>query len=225
MRRPSSASGSAALRAERFRHVRRGVGERQADGHLRAEAHAVTGHADRASVRLGELLDEREADAESPIGAACAVLLLLEHVEHERQKLRRDAFSGVAHLHDAVHDASLRRLLERHRDAAAGWREFHRVQQHVPEDLLHAVAVAVDAQRLGRVDELQRDVLLVSARGDRVERRADQLVETDEFSMERQLASRGARQLEQVLDQPDLEERVALDDLRRVDRPWDRFAA
>ena len=87
-------SGSAVLRC-------RG-GKRQAQCHLRAAADPVAGHAHGSSVRLRQLLDEREADAESRIRAPRALLLLLEHLEHERQELRRDAFSRVAHPHDAL---------------------------------------------------------------------------------------------------------------------------
>ena len=182
-------------------------------GHLSALSHTITGHAHGSSVRLRQLLDERETDAESGMGAARALLLLLEHLEHQRQKFRRDAFSGIAHADDAVRAFSR----ERDRDRASGWRKFYGVEQHVPEDLLQPVGVCVEAQGLWRVDELHGDVLLERAVCDRLQRGAHLGAETNACQIEHQLASEAARQLEQIFDHPKLEDRAPVDHVRRVD--------
>ncbi len=105
---------------------------------------------------------------------------------------------------------------ERDGHVAAGGREFQRVEQHIPEDLLQAISVGSRGQRLVGLDEPYSDAFLLGHLGRRFHRAADDVRQAMGFQIERQFAARGAIQLEKIFDQPELEEGVALDHLDRA---------
>ena len=146
MRRPSSSAGHSSRARPVLAAPLRSLHERKPNRHVGAAAGALAGDRHGAAVGLDQPLDQREADAESPVRAARAFFLLPEHVEHKRQELRCDALARVA---DADH-AAIAVSRERDGDRAAGWREFQRVEQDVPEDLLQAIAVGIHAERARR---------------------------------------------------------------------------
>src|SRR6185437_5365137 len=55
--------------------------------------------ADRAAVQLGNLLDDRQSQAEAPVAARTGRILLAEALEDTWQEVRRDALTLVAHQH------------------------------------------------------------------------------------------------------------------------------
>src|SRR5262245_42653368 len=74
--------------------ARGGQGKLHSKGRGLALACALAGHG--AAVKLGEMADERQPDAEPALGARAAALALPEPVEDERQELPIDADAGVA---------------------------------------------------------------------------------------------------------------------------------
>ena len=157
-------------------------------------ARSLAGNRHCSSMSLDELLDQREADAQSRMCAASSLLLLLEHLKYKRQELRCDALARIANVnHTAI-------VFSRKRDSdlATGRTEFQRVEQHVPEDLLQAIPVGSHVHGLGVVDEPHCDVFLLGNLGRRFHRAADDVGQAVDLQIERQFATRGAIQLEKV---------------------------
>ncbi len=71
-------------------------------------------------VRLHQPLDERQGNAKPGVFTTGAALLLVEDLEDERQELRRDPLTGVAHVDHPF--GPLPRL--RHRNPAPARREL-----------------------------------------------------------------------------------------------------
>ena len=79
-----------------------------------------------------------ETETETWLHASAGALRLAEAIEHEREKLGRDAAAGVADAHFyLVGDAPQRNL-----NGAMGRGELDRVEQQIPQHLLHAIEVA-----------------------------------------------------------------------------------
>ena len=90
-------------------------------------------------MQFGEIPDEREADPES--GVLPAVRPPSSWVKRSKtwgRNSRRDAGAGVL---DAERNL-MPFAIERHLDAAADWRELHRVREQIPDDLLEACGIA-----------------------------------------------------------------------------------
>ena len=77
--------------------------ERKPNCHFCAKAGSLAGNRRSAHVRLHQLFDQGEADAQSRMCASIAFFLLLEHLEDERQEFRGDALSRIAHANHAAH--------------------------------------------------------------------------------------------------------------------------
>src|SRR5205807_7729194 len=114
---------------------------------------------DPAAVRLGEMLDDGEAQAAAALVAGAALVHPVEALEDASQRLRRDADAGVADLDQRV--AALPRQAQQH--LAARPVVLDGVVEQVEEQPLDAVGVAGQArQRL--VAQLQTDALLARRR-------------------------------------------------------------
>ena len=105
---------------------------------------------------------------------------------------------------------------ERDGDVAASGREFQRVEQHVPEDLLQPISVRSHKQKLGGFGEPHSDAFLLGHVRRRFHRASHDVRQVVGFQIERELAARGAIQLEKIFDQPELKESVPLDHLDRA---------
>ena len=115
-------------------------GKRKRHGNGRALALARAIHVDRPPVELHQLLDDGQPEPEPALHAPRRAVLLAESLEHVREEVTRDALSGVAHPNmKGITDPSDPDL-----DPPAPRSELHRVRQHVPDDLLQTVRVAVD---------------------------------------------------------------------------------
>jgi len=99
--------------------------------------------AHRSAVQLGELADQREADAGALVAARPGAADPVETVEQQRLLLRGDADAGVAHREDGVAVRG-----EDPHDDPPGGGELDRVGEQVENDLFPHLAVDVD--RLGQ---------------------------------------------------------------------------
>src|SRR4029453_2580655 len=91
-----------------------------------------------AAVQLHEVLRDRKAKAQSRGTTTAGAILLAKSLEHMRQKFRRDATTVI--LHDELE--MIRRLLNPDCDATSGRREFDRVVNEIPQNLLESTCVA-----------------------------------------------------------------------------------
>ena len=106
----------------------------------------------------------------------------------------------------------LRRSLQRDRHAPAAGCELDRISYQVSEDLLESNAVAANR---GVVTGQSSDDLHVTVRGRwlrRVRNISQDGVQVDERKGHAQLTCRGTRQIHELLNQPELNVGVALDD-------------
>src|SRR5690606_34040362 len=141
--------------------------------------------------------DERKAQAESAARARRRLRSLDEGLEDALEDVRLDAGARVAHA-----DLRLRvALLERYADAAAVRGAAHGVLDGVADHLGKARAIAAHAD--GRRGELERE-LHARAFGERpmvVDRLAKRVVERDLLHVQRDLAARKARHVEEIVDE------------------------
>ena len=142
--------------------------EREPHRYIGAAAGPFAGDIHFSLVRLHQSFDQREADAQPRVFSAGAQLVLAEDFENEWQEFRGNPLPRVAHVHHGL--IALPR--QRHSDLPSGGRELQRVEQHVPEDLLQAIAVTFDTQRLAGIDELNIQILPLRDVGDRFARRS-----------------------------------------------------
>src|SRR5665647_2905485 len=87
---------------------------------------------DAAAVDLGDVLDDREAEASPAEVAAASLVDAVEALEEPRQVLARDPLPLVGDAHDDLVAA----LLERDDDGAALGAVLHRVVDEVDDGLL-----------------------------------------------------------------------------------------
>jgi hypothetical protein len=132
----------------RNRTTVRGLGRRCVKGKRDSNGRAVTFaralRVYRPPVELHQLLDDGQPESEPALRTPRRGVLLAESLEHVRQEVERDALSGVAHPNlQGITDPSDPGL-----DPPAARRELDCVRQHVPQDLLQPVRVAVDHRRL-----------------------------------------------------------------------------
>ena len=120
-------------------------------------------------MQLGEVLGNRQAQAEAPRPSGRGRIGLSETVEDVRQELGRNSLAGVG-------DDNPHALVvggHGHVDAAAGARELDRVVNQIPENLLDATAIRRDARQVGVTGRGQPDAFRVGGRLERLDRRVD----------------------------------------------------
>ena len=167
---------------------------------------------DCAAVRVDQMLDDGEAEAEPAVGARRRPVGLPERLEDRSDEVRRYARSGVG---DGELDEIVR-AAQRQVHGAAFRRELDGVRQQIPDDLLEPRAVRVErADRRLRVDD-DLDPLGVGHRLDDVDRRADDVVHVDGRAREAELAGHDPRDVEQIVDQLGLPPRAVVDRVRRA---------
>jgi len=130
--------------------------------------------ADFSAVKFDQLLHDGKPQAQSAVTARGRCVRLAKAVEHIREEVGADALARIGYRDlDPI-------LRARHLqgDLASFGGEFDRVAQQVPDHLLQAIGIGVDAQALDRVDlGFDRDVLGVGCGADRIERKIDDLPE------------------------------------------------
>ncbi len=189
----------------------RGLGaerrQREDDGERRARARSGALAAHRAAVQLDDVAHDREPDAEPAVRARGRRVVLAEALEDVRQKVRVDTGAGV------VHDQLQVRVDSSENDvhASAFGRELDGVREQVPHHLLQALVVAGDDAGARVERRVQADGLGVGGGLQRFDRRLDGARELDRTHLEAYLAGDDARDVEQILDQPRLRTRRALD--------------
>ena len=132
-------------------HVRLLRQQGQAQDELAAPPRPGAVGLDRAAVHVGQLLYERQADAQPALRAVQGALGLGEQVEHLGQQLRDDAHAVVPHPHDRL--MVLR--ADRQPDVPAFGRILGRVIQEVQDHLRQPGEVAPDPHRPGGEVHLQ----------------------------------------------------------------------
>src|SRR5262245_28784681 len=105
--------------------------------HLEAGAHSV-----------GDLANQREAQAEPAGGARRGAVALAERLEQRLQVALRDAGAVVLDLHRDAVAVAVHAPARAQADAAAGRRELHRVVHEHVEDALEPLGVTLDAWQL-----------------------------------------------------------------------------
>src|SRR5882672_623890 len=122
----------------------------------------------------------------------------IEAAEHQRELLRRNSWTVIAH-HETVHRPGSG--LQRDLDVAAGMHVAKRVDEQVLQRLLHAPAVRVDpGLRTSLVPE-ERQARFSKARLKALDRVAAQRRPVEALLVEGRRARLEARQLEQITDE------------------------
>ena len=160
-------------------------------------------------MRLGQVTDEREPEAEATVAARGARVGLPEAFKDIRQKIAGDALPVV--LHRQLHRSAGAR--QAHGDHPAFRGELDRVVDEVPEDLLQPIRVSFDARRRGIQRNVESDALRVGRRANRLDRRLHHRHQVDRAELEPQLARNDPRAIEDVFDELHLHFRISLDDL------------
>jgi hypothetical protein len=124
-------------------------------------------------VELGQVADERQADAESAVAASTAALALSQPVEHVREDLRGDALPRIADDDLGVRTDPL----QVHLHAAVPRREFDGVVEEVPHDLLEPSGIAGHEHRGPLEQRLDADAFRFGRVTDGLERVHDQLAQ------------------------------------------------
>ncbi len=148
-------------------------------------------------MELDQLADEGEAQAEPGLGMEGCPFLLAEALEDMGQEGRADALAGIG---DGQVDVRLH-APRPDRDPAAAGRELDRVEEEVPEDLLHAVEVAEDDARRVLAGDRNRDVLGLGGGAHALDRRLGHGEEIDGGARQLHLPAEDARVVEQVRDE------------------------
>ena len=166
---------------------------------------------DGTAVELDEVADDREAEAQAAERPRARRVGLPEALEEVGEELGRDAPARVANgqLEVGVH------ALQPDVDAPALGRELDRVGDEVPHHLLQPFRISPD-QLDPRIEAgHDPDVLGRGRRPHGLDRRLDRGGEAHRPDVEAQLPADDARDLEEVVDQPGLRPRTALDRLER----------
>ena len=182
-------------------------GQRQRHRERGASAGAVTLGLHGAAVELDQVVHDRETEAESGLTPAAARIGLAEAVEDVGEQIGVDAETGVAHREACV----VAHPLEAHRDVAPRRRELHGVADEIRHHLAEPKRIAAHCRGIRCDGELH--ALLGGGAGERLGGVLDNRAEGDRAEVEQELAGDGPREIEQVLDEPGLQSRVALDAL------------
>jgi hypothetical protein len=182
---------------------------RQMDLELGARLSFVAECADGAAVELDEPFGDREAQPEPALLPARASIRLTERLEDVGQEFGIDAVARVAHG-----DHETLAPFERDRHLAFRRREFDRIGEQVPDDLLQAIGVAHGHRRPYVQPGHEPDSLCRRRRLHDFHRRRDDRGEVDVGDAQSQLSGDDAGDLEQVLDETRLRARVAFDALQ-----------
>ena len=150
---------------------------------------------DGSAVQLDETSDERQADAEPALGAVQRALPLHEHVEDRWEQLRRNPDPGVL---DREHG-----VVALHRRETREWSRprgvyLIGVRDQVHEDLLEAVGVSLDPNRLGADLDVPIQSGVRRHAGDRALHR---LRHVERMAIQSNLPGRDALDVEQVVDE------------------------
>ena len=187
---------------------RLGRAQRHAEHELAALLRTVAPRLDRSTVQLDQATGDRESQAEAALRPIEGLALLGEHVEHKRQHLGRDA---DARVRDGDADVlSLAPGLDLDPPALLG--VLPRVGQEIGHDLSEPRRIGGDHEACGRHVRDQLLVAKLEERARHLDRLGDDVTDLDGLGPELDLAARDARDIEQIVDQPDQVSGLALDD-------------
>jgi hypothetical protein len=159
-------------------------------------------------MQLRQTAHQGQSYPHAALGAVEAGLGLREQVEDARQRVRRYAHTAVQHAHG--HCLAL--APDGHFDATPPRCVLQRIAQQIVEDLLesHGVAGHDDRLMLRRQREVQLPLACLGAglRDEALEQRG----EVDGLALQRDLATRDARHVQQIVDQPRKDLDLSLDD-------------
>ena len=163
-------------------------------------------------MEFDELFHDGEAEAEPAVLARGRGVGLAEALEEVREKFGSDAGAVVAHAQDEM----LVVALQTDDDLTVWWREFDRVGQEVPGDLLEPGAIAhhFESPR----SDVDEDADLFGGGGglDGVDGGGDDGGKVDALDGEADLAGGDAAHVEKIFDELGLNAGVALDDFETV---------
>ena len=118
--------------------------QRQTHSKARTFVWSIRLSTDRSTVKLHELLYQRETDTQPAMSTSITAISLTKHLKNVRQKTRINSLPCVRHdQHRAIVFITQTDL-----DAAARRRELHRIVQQVPGDLLQPQTIAFNQQKL-----------------------------------------------------------------------------
>ncbi len=150
-------------------------------------------------MRLDQLLNQRQADAQAVLGTLGVLHLgLAEHVEYLGQEVGGYAFAGVDHVQSRLVAVAL----EFHADAIAGLGEFPGIVQQVPDDLLQPRQVGANEDRLLRPEAFEGDALGLGQRAEHRLDAAEHILILQRGEVELQLAGADTRDVHQIVDDP-----------------------
>ena len=158
-------------------------------------------------MQLDDCLDDRQPQTQAAVGAGRGGVGLAEALEQEGEQIGLDADAGVVD-----HDLDVRvDALEEDVDGSAFGREFDRVGQEVPHDLLQPRWVARDWPGV-RVDDFAKlDLLGVRRGADGIDSEVDDACQVGALHVESNFAGDDAAHVQQVVDELRLRAGVALD--------------
>src|SRR6266516_5740087 len=176
-----------------------GPGLRLREGH--ADRRAVADSAARfhaPTVRLDEVLHDREAEPGPALGARSSRIGAVEALEDAGKVLGRDTGSGV--LDRQQRGTTL--ALGRDRDPAARGRVAQRIVEQIGEDLAGGVGVGSDGLRRGADVEGELDPVRLRATGEGRPCLAGDGTDVDPLRCRAPASGLDARQVEQLFHQP-----------------------
>ena len=179
--------------------------QRQAHRELAAAAGAFAARFDDAAVHFHESAHDDETDAEPAVRAAVQALLVRRGLEQTRHRLRSRCRgrcrSRVMSAWPATSSAASRSIASSMRPAFVG--VLRRVREQVADDLRQPAP-----RRLRRAAGYSGSAIVSSCRRDSIERphgferELRDFAQLDRLLLQRQLAARDARDVEQIVDQP-----------------------
>ena len=150
-------------------------------------------------MQFDEPAHESQANAQSPLRAIEAPIDLREELEDVGKQFRRNANARIANLDD---DAIVRDR-RGERDLPAGLGILRGVVQEVRENLSEPDAIGFEHNRLGRQFDGEGQLRFLDVRAADVERGIEDVLQSDRFGIEAELAGCDARDFEQIVHEPD----------------------
>ncbi len=183
--------------------------ERQPHDELAAAAEPFTLRGDGAAVQLDQGAYEREADAEPALRTLIRAVRLREQIENARQHVDGNADAAVAHRHDGM----VAFAAPGEPDLPAFLRVLGRVVQQVGDDLRKPHRIRNQGHGLVRHGHRQLVMRRLDQRAARLDGALEHRAEVDGLLAQLDAAPRHARDLHEIVDEPDEVVHLALEHL------------
>src|SRR5688572_20549816 len=158
------------------------------------------------------MTDDRKSEAEPAMPPADGAVLLAKAIEHVREERGLDALAVVAHADFRIPVSSG----QAHLDVPAAIRELDGVREEIADHLLQTRRISAYRADRGIQERRDLDALALRCGLHRFDGALDDAPHVETAELEGDLAAHDAGNVEQVLDEPALRARVAIDRLYRA---------